>query len=165
MECPRWFVDFEASGIAPDSYPIEIAVVSMDAEYQALIRPVYYWTHWSWDAQDMHGISREALLDGLEPGIIAAQLNATFSGAKLCSDSPQDGFWLETLYEAAGVEPSFKLLPLESFIGRSAASEIYRRLPSGHAHRALLDAQVLMKTTLEYLASNDITPVLAPTTR
>jgi hypothetical protein len=152
LERPRWFVDFEASGIAPDSYPLEIAVVAADFEYQALIRPVYYWTHWSFDAQDMHGISRENLFAiGLEPSLIAAELNVRFEGARLCSDSPQDGFWLDTLYEAAGVEATFELLPLESFVGRSGADEIYRLLPHRHTHRALPDAQALMMATLEYL--------------
>jgi hypothetical protein len=114
LERPRWFVDFEASGIAPDSYPLEIAVVAADFEYQALIRPVYYWTHRSFDAQDMHGISRENLFAiGLEPSLIAAELNVRFEGARLCSDSPQDGFWLGTLYEAAGIEPSFEMLSME----------------------------------------------------
>lgn len=163
MEYPQWFVDFEASGIAPDSYPIEIAVVSADFEYQALIRPVYYWTHWSWDAQDMHGISRETLLvEGIEPGAIAVELNARFAGAKICSDSPQDGFWFEALYEAAGIEPSFEVLPLESFVGRPRADEIYRLLPNRHAHRALPDAQALMSATLEYLGSaNNSPPMLS----
>ena len=109
----------------------------------------------------MHGISRETLLaDGLQSGVIAAQLNATFNGAKLCSDSPQDGFWLETLYEAAGVEPSFELLPLESFVGRPAADEIYRLLPSRHAHRALPDAKTLMAATLEYLSKANTAPTM-----
>lgn len=156
MEIPHWFVDFEASGIAPDSYPIEVAIVSAEAQYLALIRPARYWTHWSWDAQDIHGIPRDILLtEGLEPSLIAAELNERFDGAKLCSDSPQDGFWLDTLYEAAGVEPSFALLPLESFVGRAAAGEIYRMMPASRAHRAhraLPDATALMATTLEYLA-------------
>lgn len=79
MEHPHWFVDFEASGIAPDSFPIEIAVMSADDDSQALIRPIYYWTHWSFDARDMHGISRESLLGGgLDPSIIAVELNARF---------------------------------------------------------------------------------------
>jgi hypothetical protein len=46
-EIPYWFVDFEAPGIEPDSYPIEIAIVSAEAEYQGLIRPARYWTHWA----------------------------------------------------------------------------------------------------------------------
>lgn len=149
---PLLFLDFEASGIAPDSYPIEIAVVSAVDHYHALIRPAYYWTHWSWDAQDMHGISRESLLaEGRETVLIAADLNAKFSGSTLCSYSPQDGFWLDTLYEAAGFEPSFRVAPLESFVGRSEAAEIYRRLPSKHAHRALPDARSLMTAALGYL--------------
>jgi hypothetical protein len=155
LECPRWFVDFEASGIAPDSYPIEIAVVAADFEYRALIRPVYYWTHWSFDAQDMHGTSRENLLaNGLEPSFTATELNARFEGARLCSDSPQDGFWLDTLYEAAGVDPSFALLPLESFVGRYAAGHIYRSLSTARRHRALADANELKAATIRYLALN-----------
>lgn len=151
IDIPLLFVDFEASGIAPDSYPIEIAVVSAADQHHALIRPVYYWTHWSWDAQDMHGISRDSLVaEGREPAHIAADLNARFSSSTLCSDSPQDGFWLDTLYEAAGFEPSFRVALLESFVGRSEAAEIYRRIPSRHSHRALPDARALMKAALDY---------------
>jgi hypothetical protein len=113
LECPQWFVDFEASGIAPDSYRSEISMVSADFDYQALIRPLCYWTHWSFDAQDTHGISRQNLpANGLEPSLIPAALNATYEGARLCADSLQDGFWLDTLYEAAGIQPSFELLPI-----------------------------------------------------
>ncbi|KWS45741.1 hypothetical protein [Pseudomonas syringae] len=151
MACPRWFVDFEASGIALDSYPIEIAVVSADIQYQALIQPARNWTHWSWDAQDMHGISREPLLaDGLAPRLVADELNARFEGMTLCSDSPQDGFWLDTLSEAAEVEPSFILLPLESFVGRAVASQILNSVPPWRAHRALEDALALRRSTLAF---------------
>jgi hypothetical protein len=100
----------------------------------------------------MHGISRKSLLvDGQELSVIAAELNARFEGAKLCSDSPQDGFWLDTLYEAAGTEPSFILLPFEIFVGRSLTDEIYRLIPPKRAHRALPDAMALMIATLGYL--------------
>jgi hypothetical protein len=44
MERPLFFIDFEASGIAPDSYPIEVAVVSSEASYSSLIMPARYWT-------------------------------------------------------------------------------------------------------------------------
>ena len=62
MERPSFFIDFEASGIAPDSYPIEVAVVSNETVYSSLIKPVRYWTHWSFDAQDMHGLTQDHLL-------------------------------------------------------------------------------------------------------
>jgi len=42
MERPSFFIDFEASGIAPDSYPIEVAVVSSETSLSSLIKPVRY---------------------------------------------------------------------------------------------------------------------------
>lgn len=145
MEWPSFFIDFEASGIAPDSYPIEVAVVSNESIYSSLIKPAPYWTHWSFDAQDMHGLTQDQLRErGDTPGAVARNMNQLFSGQVLCSDSPQDGFWLDVLFEAADLMPTFELKPLEVFVGREAASEIYRRLPTTRHHRALNDANVLM---------------------
>ncbi|WP_311968488.1 hypothetical protein [Pseudomonas baltica] len=145
MERPSFFIDFEASGIAPGSYPIEVAVVSSEASYSSLIRPARYWTYWSFDAQDMHGLSQDQLREqGDMPVGVAIRMNQLFSGQILCSDSPQDTFWLDVLYEAAELTPTFQLKPLESFVGRQAASDIYRLLPTTRIHRALPDATALM---------------------
>lgn len=138
------FVDLEASGIAPDSYPIEVAVVYPGGEYQALIQPAPYWEHWSYDAQDMHQIPREQLIsDGQTPLAVAQAMNHLFDGKILCSDNPADCFWLDVLYEAAGIEATFEVKPIEAFVGREAASEILRRLPVRKGHRALQDVQAL----------------------
>lgn len=96
------FVDFEASGIASDSYPVEIAIVHPTGEYQALIKPVRHWEHWSYDAQDMHGITREQLLgEGKPAATVAQELNALFAGHCLVSDAKEDSYWVEALYDAA----------------------------------------------------------------
>ena len=146
MERPSFFVDFEASGIAPDSYPIEVAVVSSETSFSSLIRPARYWTHWSFDAQDMHGLTQDHLLqEGDPPHTVAERMNQLFSGQVLCSDSPQDGFWLDVLYEAADLRPTFELKPLQVLVGREAASDIYRLLPTTRRHRALHDATALME--------------------
>lgn len=138
---PTNFIDFEASGLAPDSYPIEVAVVYPGGEYQTLITPAPYWDHWSHDAEDMHGISRDQLFcEGRLPLEVALQLNELFEGKTLCSDNPVDCFWLDVLYEAAGIEPTFSVQPLEAIVGREAASEILGMLPVAKAHRALEDA-------------------------
>lgn len=42
VERPSFFIDFEASGIAPDSYPIEVAVVSAEISSNSLIKPARY---------------------------------------------------------------------------------------------------------------------------
>lgn len=145
MERPSFFIDFEASGIAPDSYPIEVAVVSAETSFNSLIKPARYWTHWSFDAQDMHGLTQDQLhQEGDTPVAVARNMNQLFSGQVLCSDSPQDVFWVDVLYEAADLIPTFELKPLEVFVGREAASDIYRLLPTTGQHRALNDATVLM---------------------
>jgi hypothetical protein len=138
---PTYFIDFEASGIAPDSYPIEVAVVYPGGEFQALIQPAPYWDHWSHDAEDMHGISREQLLQEGRPALeVAMLMNELFGGKNLCSDVPTDCFWLEVLYEAAGIDPTFTVQPLEAMVGRQAASEIFGMLPVRKGHRAVQDA-------------------------
>lgn len=151
MERPSFFIDFEASGIAPDSYPIEVAVVSRETSYSSLIMPARYWTYWSFDAQDMHGLSQDQLREqGDAPVGVAIRMNQLFSGQILCSDSPQDTFWLDVLYEAADLAPTFELKPLEVFVGREASSEIYRLLPTTKHHRALQDATHLMNACSDF---------------
>ena len=70
-------------------------------------------------------------------------MNDLFDGKILCSDNPADCFWLDVLYEAAGINPTFEVKPIEAFVGREAASEILRRLPVRKGHRALQDAHAL----------------------
>ena len=148
---PTHFIDFEASGIAPDSYPIEVAVVYPGGEYQTLIQPARYWDHWSYDAQDMHQITREQLiLEGTPPLAVAKEMNRLFDGKILCSDNPADCYWLDVLYEAAGIDPTFEVKPIESFVGREAASEILRRLPVRKGHRALQDARSFSVAVTSY---------------
>lgn len=93
---PVHFIDFEASGIAPDSYPIEVAVVYPGGEYQSLIKPAAYWDHWSYDAQDIHQLTREKLMsEGQPPLAVAQEMNRLFDGKTLCSDNPADCYWLD----------------------------------------------------------------------
>lgn len=148
---PTYFIDFEASGIAPDSYPIEVAVVYPGGEYQALIQPTRYWDHWSYDAQDMHGLSREQLiLEGTPPLSVAQEMNRLFDGKTLCSDNPADCYWLDVLYEAAGIEATFEVKPIEAIVGREGASEVLRGLPVRKGHRALQDANALKLAVRKY---------------
>lgn len=141
------YVDFEASGIAPDSYPVEIAIVHPAGEYASLIKPVHYWTHWSYDAQDMHGITREQLLNEGKPAVTVAQeLNELFAGLYLVSDAREDSHWLEALYEAAELDPTFAVTTIEQMVGPEHAAAIYYQMPVKREHRALADARALRDT-------------------
>ncbi|MGY2321158.1 hypothetical protein [Pseudomonas azotoformans] len=109
--------------------------MSSESSFTSLIKPARYWTHWSFDAQDMHGICQDQLHQQGDPAdVVARHMNQLFSGQVLCSDSPQDGFWLDVLYEAADLMPTFELKPLEVFVGREAASKIYCLLPTTTHH-------------------------------
>lgn len=149
------FIDFEASGFHPESYPIAVAICDCTGHFAAFIHPMVHWTYWSHDAQDMHGITREQLItEGTAPQELAIRLNQGYHGNTLCSSNPVDAFWLDMLFEAAGAEPQFELKPIEAWIGPDAAAEVLRLMPSCSAHNALSDAQALMQAYATWRLAN-----------
>ena len=99
------FMDFEASGLTDDSYPIEVAWVFEDGRTGSyLIRPAPNWTAWTDGAEDTHQISRETLVEKGEPAAdVARQMVDALSGHDLSASAPtRDGKWLGDLLEAGG---------------------------------------------------------------
>lgn len=100
------FLDFEASSLARNSYPIEVAWVFEDGRSRTcLIRPADNWTDWSSEAERIHGIGRDILLaEGVSVEVLAAEMVETLSGHDLYASAPSwDGKWLSTLLRAAGL--------------------------------------------------------------
>ena len=57
------FLDFEASSLGKQGYPIEVAwVLSNGEEESHLIRPDPTWTDWDLKAEAIHGIARDRRL-------------------------------------------------------------------------------------------------------
>lgn len=140
------FIDIEASGIHPDSYPLMVSVCRLDGEpaYEAMIRPAAHWTHWCYDAQDLHGIERQAIIDdGEPPAMVAEALNKAFDGGILLCDSNQDGFWIEVLYEAVNFDPSFQVINACNAVPPGLLSAFLGPFPSAKAHRPMSDAIAL----------------------
>ncbi len=109
-------MDFEASGLGPSSYPIEVGYCGADGErYCTLIRPEPDWTHWDEDAAKLHGISRQTLCErGMPVSVVAEQLNERLSGQVLYSDGwVVDSVWLSLLFESARLVPAFQLRAIE----------------------------------------------------
>jgi hypothetical protein len=101
----RVFLDFEASSLGDDSYPIEVGWVFEDGrEEDHLIRPAPAWTDWDEEAEAMHGISREALEAGGEPHEAVARrvLDELSTHAVYVSAPSWDGKWLSVLLRAGG---------------------------------------------------------------
>ncbi len=155
------FLDFEASSLSKQSYPVEVAWVFEDGRSRTfLIRPAPDWTDWSSEAEAIHGISRELLeKEGVTVSIIADEMVETLSGHDLYASAPSwDGKWLSALLRAAG-HPRHALRLRksdESFVavaqavfGKSLSEEemllivnevIEQTEPASPPHRALPDA-------------------------
>lgn len=110
------FFDCEASGLAEDSYPIDIAVAEIAAPTcRWLIDPssVDSWTHWNSESQNSHGYQRYDLVDwGEDACRVAEQLHARLDGCVVLSDNPErDRLWVNKLYQDTGtLAPIYRVL-------------------------------------------------------
>ena len=123
MNFPLIVLDFEASSLSDDSYPIEVGVaLALNSDgpirvWSSLIQPCREWTsHHDWDpaAERVHHIPASLLATGQTPSEVAKALNAIIGpvGQAYCDGGHYDGFWLERLFKAARIEPTFALWDL-----------------------------------------------------
>ena len=115
------FIDVEASGLGPYSWPIEVGwAFHEEAPRSVLIRPFEGWPMQAWEksAESLHKISPDKLLaEGRDVLDVALGLNAALGQATVYSDAPDyDSFWLFRLYDAAGVQPNYRLADLADLL-------------------------------------------------
>lgn len=148
------FIDFEASSLRDTSYPIEVAWSLEDGTIEAyLIKPAWDWSDWDPNAEAVHNISQQELIEkGLPAWHIAHRMNETLHGKTLYSDAPEfDGFWLERLFAHHNDEPRFELRHFDSLFPQvspnhiAAQSELARYSVFGRQHRAAHDVQFLIE--------------------
>ena len=120
-------LDFEASGIEPLCYPIEVAVADVETgkTKEWLIAPAPAWLEkgvWQAAAEAIHGLTlTEIIKNGRNLCEVAAELTAAAQGATVLSDAPSfDTKWLRDLYAEAGTEPPFILLDFNQFAWQAA---------------------------------------------
>lgn len=154
-------LDIEASGFGRDSFPVEVGFVLGDGEsFCCLIRPVAGWTHWDKAAESLHGISQQTVREhGRDAREVALLLNDRLHGQTVyCDGWAHDYVWLNVLYEAAGLTPSFKLDNLRALLTeREAASwaVVKTQVAAGMSlqrHRASSDAKLLQRTLIRLRA-------------
>lgn len=155
------FLDFEASSLADDSWPVEIGLswVTDDGEIEThsrLICPHPDWplSAWSEKSAAVHGIDRATLEDdGHDAAEVARWFMKLTAGRRVASDAPEfDAPWLRRLLTAGGFDPEaadrlhgcHELL--EPMLPMAAMDRYYERLARSRApHRAGPDAQRLAK--------------------
>jgi DNA polymerase-3 subunit epsilon len=155
---PLAVIDFEASSLAPGSYPIEVGVAVWDSPeaplrvWSTLIRPHVSWSDRPWSAQseEVHGISRRELDAGMPVQEAMAAANAVVSGhSAWCDGGTHDLTWLTELENASGIASTFTLRDWDA-LGGVLHPRRYRRMirwlgRSRAPHRAGPDAQRLLR--------------------
>jgi hypothetical protein len=99
------FLDFEASSLSKDSYPVEVAWIFEDGRSASfLIKPADDWTDWSTEAERIHGLSRSMLeREGYAVEAVANEMIKALTGHDLYASAPSwDGKWLSVLLRRAG---------------------------------------------------------------
>lgn len=156
MEPPA-VLDLEASGFGRGSYPIEVGFVApRGGPFCSLIQPLPEWRHWDDAAEALHGISREVLARCGKPAPwVAAELNRRLAGQTVyCDGWAHDYSWLARLFDAAGLQPAFRLQDLRVLLSEDEARSWHRITQQVRSeqqlvrHRASTDARVLQLALL-----------------
>lgn len=98
------FLDFEASSLSDDSYPIEVGWAFEDGRTEShLICPAPGWADWSAKAEAIHHITRETLLaQGEAHELVARRMLEALGEHDVYASAPSwDGKWLSVLLRAA----------------------------------------------------------------
>jgi hypothetical protein len=145
-------IDVEASGLATESYPIEIAW--QDSEDPAnfdsfLITPHPEWKHWDdYAEQEIHHISRNILFEnGISLFEACDRLNTKLSGQTVYSDAVDyDLNWIMTLFETSRIKPTFEICSIFDLLPDQAELK-YESLVGEQVivHRALEDARQIVR--------------------
>ena len=167
-------IDFEASSLDLDSYPIEAGIACWPAPDQpvfgwsVLIQPAGEWTrqgHWSPVSAKVHGIRGSDLVArGHAPQQVVAALNTILGpgGTAWCDGADYDEHWTRVLFKAAKIRPTFTLGDwhrLAAMPGREArerALDWIRRVTA--RHRARDDAEQLL-LALAHAVGAEVGPV------
>lgn len=101
------FIDFEASSLRAQSYPIAVAWSLPNGHIRRfLISPaqVADWDDWSVESESIHGIDQQRLLqNGWPPDYVYEELYHDLKDETLWADAPDfDNHWLNRLAQAAG---------------------------------------------------------------
>ena len=150
-------LDFEASSLGEDGYPIEVACVigtwsEPAVRFSSLIQPRREWARgkgWSKASAAIHGIAREDLAHGMDADAVCVILNELLSGFVVTVDGGSyDRFWLERLYGL--LAPTFEL---DDLSGIDVGWFTEQKRDSHVAHRALPDALWLYRTVRKFPAN------------
>jgi len=155
------FLDFEASSLSDESYPIEAGWASLDlvtgiiTSESMLITPVVAWTDWNPASQAIHNIERQTLYtDGYTVCAVAQRMSMILGGMVLCDGGAYDEHWNQRLYYAAGEMCPYTLRDYWHEVALRMNDHeldslkqfmVFERFREPRPHRAKEDAEFLAK--------------------
>lgn len=150
------FVDFEASSLDLDSWPVEAAILATWGQADAfLIRRHPSWSMRAWDRRsaNIHGIALADLQEsGLEWAAGLERLGRIAQGHPVFSDAAEfDQHWLDRLAAAAGQVAPFQIRDWHEALPSDLKPRAWRliRAEAGmlapRAHRAAADTKFMME--------------------
>ncbi|UWP88437.1 3'-5' exonuclease [Aliiroseovarius crassostreae] len=151
------FIEFEASSLSPDSWPIEVGVAWLEGRkvisHSKMIRPRANWPldDWSDTSAKVHGISQLKLETAEDADSVAGWLHEAVHDRVLVSDAPEfDQRWLNRLLGQDGpLIADFDQLAWSAFCDNGSVNpgrfhRVYRALSQRETvHRAGDDAAAL----------------------
>ena len=148
-------LDFEASGLSDDSYPIEFGIATNEVVSSALIKPHSSWNHWSDDAEKIHNIKRETLFDdGIERLEAIKTIKALTENKYVFSDNPRyETMWLNKLLESESLNFQLNIYNLYEldFDLQTYSDYIHTNKCNYTLHRAGDDANLIRKALIHSL--------------
>jgi len=150
-------LDIEASGFGKGSYPIEVGFALPDKSTHCyLIRPLVEWSHWNIGAEEVHGISREILMEnGRSVTHVAEKLNYYLANTTVYSDGwGYDLSWISLLFSAADMHMNFRVDTLTSLLSEDQlvlwenSRKVVLKQLGLQRHRASSDARIIQETFL-----------------
>ncbi|SHF66691.1 DNA polymerase III, epsilon subunit [Loktanella atrilutea] len=154
------FIDFEASGLGPGTWPIEVGLAWIEnggvRTWSSLIRPEPTWDPdvWSPQAAQIHQIDRTVLEAAPNASRVADELLDRIEGKHIVSDSGHDRFWAEQLLETIDlIPPRFMMIETVIAAACNGNSDIIKHVnahlrTAPRPHRAGPDAARLADAVL-----------------
>jgi hypothetical protein len=156
-------VDFEASGLESDSYPIQVAWNIGDEIHSYYIHPksAHEWVGWSILSEHVHGISRDYLdVHGSSVDKVAERMNDSLRGMTVYSDAVfYDKGWCQRLFAETPHTMTFEFKDFWESIRQYAPFGIRDAGAYGMtewSNQLIAKAKGNLPDVREHLADNDV---------
>jgi hypothetical protein len=155
------FLDFEASSLRPNSYPIEVAWNTADGSVEShLISPAGNpeWFDWDPESETVHGIPRTELLDhGEPPSSVCDFITQRLTAEVVYTDAPDyEAKWLRELFTASRKPlPPFNLRHVDQLLIQMICPDEDAR-PYGLIKIGWLKQQARQQCTRRHRAAWDV---------